>query len=120
MTERDRLNSSLRTYESELHTMEKKENVLSNQIRDKDLTEERINTMTKEIATLGAKLKVRHRCTPREGPWLITDVGAGWKNCRCTSPYRTSRTRASTSPGGTESQNLRSPDVVTRAQYERR
>ncbi|KAL4080977.1 P-loop containing nucleoside triphosphate hydrolase protein [Scleroderma citrinum] len=57
MTERDRLNSSLRTYESELHAMEKKENALSNQIRDKDLMEERINTMTSEIAALNAKLK---------------------------------------------------------------
>lgn len=57
MTERDRLNSSLRTYEGELHAMEKKENTLSNQIRDKKLTEERIDTMTSEITTLSAKLK---------------------------------------------------------------
>lgn len=63
MTERDRLNSSLRTYEGELHAMEKKENTLSNQIRDKELTEERINTMTSEITTLNAKLKVSRNCT---------------------------------------------------------
>ncbi|KAF9219190.1 hypothetical protein BS17DRAFT_718386 [Gyrodon lividus] len=57
MTERDRQNSSLRTYESDLHAMEKKENTLSNQIRDKELTEERIVTMTNEITALNAKLK---------------------------------------------------------------
>ncbi|KAI6005382.1 P-loop containing nucleoside triphosphate hydrolase protein [Pisolithus marmoratus] len=57
MTERDRLNSSLRTCESELHAMEKKENTLSNQIREKDLMEERIDVMTKEITSLNAKLR---------------------------------------------------------------
>ncbi|KAI9566180.1 P-loop containing nucleoside triphosphate hydrolase protein [Boletus coccyginus] len=57
MTERDRQNSSLRTYEGDLHSMEKKENVLSNQIRDKDITEERIVVMTNEISALSARLK---------------------------------------------------------------
>ncbi|KAH7885017.1 ALG6, ALG8 glycosyltransferase family-domain-containing protein [Phlebopus sp. FC_14] len=59
MTERDRQNSSLRTYESDLHAMEKEENNLSNQIRDKDLMEERIVTMTNEITALNVKLKVK-------------------------------------------------------------
>lgn len=57
MAERDRLNSSLRTCESELHAMEKKENTLSNQIREKDLMEERVDAMTKEIANLNARLR---------------------------------------------------------------
>jgi predicted DNA-binding protein YlxM (UPF0122 family) len=58
MTERDRQNSSLRTYESDLHAMEKKENTLSNQIRDKDDMEERIITMANEVTALNSKLKV--------------------------------------------------------------
>lgn len=58
MTERDRQNSSLRTYEGDLHSMEKKENTLSNQIRDKDMMEERIVVMTNEISALSARLKV--------------------------------------------------------------
>ncbi|KAF8552026.1 hypothetical protein OG21DRAFT_1486552 [Imleria badia] len=57
MTERDRQNSSLRTYEGDLHAMEKKENTLSNQIRDKEIMEERIIAMTTEISALSAKLK---------------------------------------------------------------
>ncbi|KAI6096209.1 hypothetical protein EV401DRAFT_1143963 [Pisolithus croceorrhizus] len=57
MTERDRLNSSSRTCESELHAMEKKENTLSNQIREKDLMEERVDTMAKEITNLNARLR---------------------------------------------------------------
>lgn len=57
MTERDRLNSSLRTCEGELHIMEKKENTLSNQIREKDLTEERVDVMRKEIMNLNARVK---------------------------------------------------------------
>ncbi|KAF8836218.1 hypothetical protein BDN67DRAFT_974411 [Paxillus ammoniavirescens] len=57
MTERDRQNSSLRTYESDLHAMEKKENTLSNQIRDKDVMEERIITMANEVTALNSKLK---------------------------------------------------------------
>jgi len=77
MTERDRLNSSLRTYEGELHAMEKKENTLENQIRDKNLTEERIDTMTSEITTLSAKLKVSRNCTSEEGTHGELDVGAG-------------------------------------------
>ena len=58
MTERDRQNSSLRTHEGDLHSMEKKENTLSNQIRDKDIMEERIVVMTNEISALSARLKV--------------------------------------------------------------
>lgn len=58
MTDRDRQNSSLRTYEGDLHAMEKKENTLSNQIRDKDSMEARIVTMTNEISALNARLKV--------------------------------------------------------------
>lgn len=58
MTERDRQNSSLRTFEGDLHAMEKKENSLSNQIRDKDTMEDRIVVMTNEISLLNAKLKV--------------------------------------------------------------
>lgn len=58
MAERDRQHSSLRTYEGDLHTMEKKENTLSNQIRDKDMMEERIVVMTNEINALSAKSKV--------------------------------------------------------------
>lgn len=57
MTERDHQNQLLRTNENDLHAMEKKENTLSNQIRDKDIMEERIVTMTNEIATLHTKLK---------------------------------------------------------------
>jgi DNA repair protein RAD50 len=57
MTERDHQNQLLRTNENDLHAMEKKENTLSNQIRDKDIMEERIVTMTNEIATLHSKLK---------------------------------------------------------------
>ncbi|KAG1899589.1 uncharacterized protein F5891DRAFT_1189393 [Suillus fuscotomentosus] len=57
MTERDHQNQLLRTNENDLHSMEKKENILSNQIRDKDIMEERIVTMTNEIATLHTKLK---------------------------------------------------------------
>ncbi|KAG9308463.1 P-loop containing nucleoside triphosphate hydrolase protein [Chiua virens] len=57
MTDRDRQNSSLRTYEGDLHAMEKKENTLSNQIRDKDIMEERIVVMTNEIGALSVKLK---------------------------------------------------------------
>ncbi|KAG2126539.1 P-loop containing nucleoside triphosphate hydrolase protein [Suillus clintonianus] len=57
MTERDRQNQLLRTNESDLHAMEKKENSLSNQIRDKDNMEERIVAMTNEIAALHSKLK---------------------------------------------------------------
>ena len=58
MSERDRQHSALRTYEGDLHSMEKKENTLSNQIRDKDMMEERIVVMTNEITALNAKLKV--------------------------------------------------------------
>lgn len=57
MTERDHQNQLLRTNENDLHAMEKKENTLSNQIRDKDIMEERIVTMTNEIAALQSKLK---------------------------------------------------------------
>ncbi|OJA09417.1 hypothetical protein AZE42_03080 [Rhizopogon vesiculosus] len=57
MTERDRQNQLLRTNESDLHAMEKTENSLSNQIRDKDNMEERIATMTNEIATFNSQLK---------------------------------------------------------------
>lgn len=57
MTERDHQNQLLRTNENDLHAMEKQENTLSNQIRDKDIMEERIVTMTNEIATLHSKLK---------------------------------------------------------------
>ncbi|KAG1739598.1 hypothetical protein EDB19DRAFT_1828817 [Suillus lakei] len=57
MTERDHQNQLLRTNENDLHAMEKKENTLSNQIRDKDIMEERIVTMTNEIAALHSKLK---------------------------------------------------------------
>ncbi|KAH0832358.1 P-loop containing nucleoside triphosphate hydrolase protein [Lanmaoa asiatica] len=57
MIERDRQNSSLRTYEGDLHAMEKKENTLSNQIRDKDIMEARIVVMTNEISALGARFK---------------------------------------------------------------
>ncbi|KAG0697633.1 P-loop containing nucleoside triphosphate hydrolase protein [Suillus ampliporus] len=57
MAERDRQNQLLRTNESDLHAMEKKENSLSNQIRDKDIMEERIVTVTNEIAALHSKLK---------------------------------------------------------------
>ncbi|KAG2030192.1 P-loop containing nucleoside triphosphate hydrolase protein [Suillus americanus] len=57
MTERDHQNQLLRTNENDLHAMEKKENTLSNQIRDKDTMEERIVAMTNEIATLHSKLK---------------------------------------------------------------
>ncbi|KAG8214897.1 hypothetical protein J3R82DRAFT_10069 [Butyriboletus roseoflavus] len=57
MTERDRQNSSLRTYEGDLHTMEKKENTLSNQIRDKDIMEARIVVMTNEISALATRSK---------------------------------------------------------------
>ncbi|KAG1766114.1 P-loop containing nucleoside triphosphate hydrolase protein [Suillus placidus] len=57
MTERDHQNQLLRTNENDLHAMEKKESTLSNQIRDKDIMEERIVTMTNEIATLHSKLK---------------------------------------------------------------
>lgn len=60
MTERDRQNSSLRTYEGDLHSMERKENTLSNQIRDKDAMEERIVVMTNDISALSARLKVFH------------------------------------------------------------
>ncbi|KIJ61153.1 hypothetical protein HYDPIDRAFT_116467 [Hydnomerulius pinastri MD-312] len=59
MTECDRQNSSLRTGESALDVMEKQENLLSNQIPDKDLMGERIVTMTNEITALNAKFKVR-------------------------------------------------------------
>lgn len=38
--------------------MEKKENTLSNQIRDRDMMEARIVAMTNEISALGARLKV--------------------------------------------------------------
>jgi DNA repair protein RAD50 len=58
MTERDHQNQLLRANENDLHAMEKKENTLSNQIRDKDIMEERIVTMTNEIAALQSKLKV--------------------------------------------------------------
>lgn len=58
MTERDRQNSSLRTYEGDLHAMEKKENALSNQIRDKDNMEARIVVMTNEISALVTRSKV--------------------------------------------------------------
>jgi hypothetical protein len=58
MTERDHQNQLLRTNENDLHAMEKKENTLSNQIRDKDIMEERIATMTNEIGALQSKLKV--------------------------------------------------------------
>ncbi|KAG1761056.1 hypothetical protein EDD22DRAFT_35947 [Suillus occidentalis] len=58
MTERDHQNQLLRTNENDLHAMEKKENTLCNQIRDKDIMEERIATMTNEIAALQSKLKV--------------------------------------------------------------
>lgn len=79
MTERERQNSSLRTYESDLHAMEKNENSLSNQIRDKDLMEERIKTMTTDIAALNAKLKVR---TPTNGfrdrPYIHTLEHRNW------------------------------------------
>lgn len=57
MTERDHQNQLLRTNENDLHAMEKKENTLSNQIRDKDIIEERIATMTNEIVALQSKLK---------------------------------------------------------------
>ncbi|OAX38147.1 hypothetical protein K503DRAFT_770797 [Rhizopogon vinicolor AM-OR11-026] len=57
MTERDRQNQLLRTNESDLHAMEKMENSLSNQIRDKDNMEERIATMTNEITTFNSQLK---------------------------------------------------------------
>lgn len=58
MAERDRQNSALRTYEGDLHAMEKKENTLSNQIRDKNITEQGIVVMTNEISALNVKLKV--------------------------------------------------------------
>lgn len=58
MTDRDRQNSSLRTYEGDLHAMERKENTLSNQIRDKDIMEARIVAMTNEISALNTRLKV--------------------------------------------------------------
>ncbi|KAG6379376.1 P-loop containing nucleoside triphosphate hydrolase protein [Boletus reticuloceps] len=57
MAERERQYSSLRTYEGDLHSMEKKENTLANQIRDKDAMEERIVVMTSEISALNARLK---------------------------------------------------------------
>ncbi|KAG2155166.1 P-loop containing nucleoside triphosphate hydrolase protein [Suillus bovinus] len=57
MTQRDHENQLLRTNENDLHAMEKKENTLSNQIRDKDMMEERIVTMNNEIATLRTKLQ---------------------------------------------------------------
>lgn len=63
MTERDRQHSSLRTYESDLHAMEKKENTLSNQIRDKDIMEERIGAMSKEVNALSARSKVPFHVT---------------------------------------------------------
>lgn len=58
MAERDRQNQLLRTNESDLHAMEKKENSLSNQIRDKDNMEERIVSMTNEITAFNSQLKV--------------------------------------------------------------
>jgi DNA repair protein RAD50 len=61
MAERDRQNQLLRTNESDLHAMEKKENSLSNQIRDKDNMEERIVTMTNEITAFNSQLKVSSR-----------------------------------------------------------
>jgi len=58
MTERDRQNQLLRSNESDLHSMEKKENSLSNQTRDKDTMEQRIVTMTDEITAFNSQLKV--------------------------------------------------------------
>ncbi|KAG0695286.1 hypothetical protein DFH29DRAFT_1005625 [Suillus ampliporus] len=60
MADRDRQNQLLRTNGSDLHAMENKENSLPNQIRDKDIMEERIVTMTNEIAALHSKLKLSY------------------------------------------------------------
>ncbi|EGN97896.1 hypothetical protein SERLA73DRAFT_182676 [Serpula lacrymans var. lacrymans S7.3] len=57
MTERDRQNNSLRTFEGDLHSMEMREMTLKNQIRDKDTLEERIASMKEEIITLNARSK---------------------------------------------------------------
>ena len=43
--------------------MEKKENTLSNQIRDKDIMEERIGAMSKEVNALSARSKVPFHVT---------------------------------------------------------
>jgi hypothetical protein len=104
MTERDRQNSSLRTYEGDLHSMERKENTLSNQIRDKDVMEERIVVMTNDISALSARLKVfilsaiRYlSCAQRSD-----SLGIGREACRGSSSYSTSRTGAPTGPGRVE------------------
>lgn len=56
--ERERQNASLRTIETSLHGMELSERDLTNEIREKEALEERIEVMQKEIVNFTNKIKV--------------------------------------------------------------
>lgn len=58
MADRERLQSTQRTYENDLHDMQIRENNLTNQIREKDTLIASIETMKKDIASFTARLKV--------------------------------------------------------------
>jgi DNA repair protein RAD50 len=60
MTERERQNNALRTFENDLHDLQMRENNLTNQIRDKDTLEASIETMKADIVSFTARLKVVH------------------------------------------------------------
>lgn len=119
MTERDRQNSSLRTHEGDLHAMEKKENALSNQIRDKDNMEERIVVMTNEISSLSAKLKVPSFLSSDVSQADGDSLGIGRETCGGTGSYSAPGTGTPTGAGGVECEGGRGAKVDTGNEYER-
>jgi DNA repair protein RAD50 len=89
MTERERMNNALRSYEGDIHAMQMQENTLNNQLRDMTTLEERIATMKKEIVTFTARVKVCvvHINSRRV---LMSGSGIGRQNRRCSSTHRPS------------------------------
>jgi DNA repair protein RAD50 len=58
LSERERQINALRSFEADLHRLEVRETSLANQMREKEMLEERIETMKREITTISAEIKV--------------------------------------------------------------
>ena len=75
--ERDLKNNSIRNIENDLHSMYIREKEISSQIRDKDVLEESISRMRKEIVGLTTKLKVFVDLLPETLSRLPREQGFG-------------------------------------------
>ena len=62
----------MRSFEGELHRMEVRETSLASQMREKEILEERIETIKREITTFSAEIKVA--LIHYDGSGRVTDL----------------------------------------------